>query len=85
MRPGLCRAPDAVRHSYAASLIRGRSTLRILDGPGSAKQRFTLHRARDIILRDARKMRAPQDEGRYALAVILNTSLTIVMLSLAKA
>ena len=85
MRPGLCRALDAVRHSYAASLIRGRSILRILDGPGSAKQRFTLHRAWDIILRDARKMRAPQDEERHALLLSFNTPLTIMARALAKA
>jgi hypothetical protein len=30
-----------------ALLIRGRSKLRVRDDPGSAKQRFTLHRARE--------------------------------------
>ena len=57
MRCGMqCRSADP-----------GRSKFRVWKGPGSAKQCYTLHRApdmRNLILRDARKMRAPQDEER---------------------
>jgi hypothetical protein len=61
----------------AAPLIRGRSKLGVWKGPGSAKQRCTLRRARDtgdLILRDAAKkpllrMRTPiggEDKTRFA-------------------
>jgi hypothetical protein len=54
---------------HAAPLIRGRSKRRVWNGPGSAKQRYTPHRARDtaFALRDASLRDAPQGEGRLMI------------------
>jgi hypothetical protein len=41
------RAPDAAQRASGAPLIRGRSKLGVCEDPGFAKQRFTLHRARE--------------------------------------
>jgi hypothetical protein len=42
--------PDAAQRVSGALLIRDLSTLTVRDDPGSAKQRYTLHRARDTAL-----------------------------------
>ena len=62
--PAFC-APDAAQRVSDALLIRGRSKLCAWNGPGSAKQRCTPHRARD------KDTGSPHARGRHRGWIIL--------------